>query len=156
MTQPLAKGVSPPPEARRTWNRFSSEPPERNRACQHLDFRPWNRERRHRSCFQPLHFWHLLWPPSGVLQGRTVPAKPERAGCCKHKEPKWPGLSGLQWGIDAQRGCDCSLGPLGLGSHSTTDQGAHHRRGFSLPFGGWDIQDQGPGRLGVRRGLLPG
>ena len=24
------------------------------------------------------------------------------------------------------------------------------------PFGGWDVQDQGPGRLGVRRGLLPG
>ena len=40
VTQPRAKGVSPPPEARRTWNRFSLEPPERNRACQHLDFRP--------------------------------------------------------------------------------------------------------------------
>ena len=41
-------------------------------ACQHLDFRPWNWGRRHRCCFQPLHFWYSLRPPSGVLQGVTL------------------------------------------------------------------------------------
>ena len=90
------------------------------------------------------------------MKTRTVLAKPERAGCCKHKEAKWLGLSGLQQGTDAQRGCDCSPGPLGLGSHSITDPATHHCRGFSLPFGGWDVQDQGPGSLGARTGLLPG
>lgn len=105
-------------------------------ACKHLDC-DLELGRRHRCCFQPLtHFWYSAMPPSGswvrsfLKPGQS--AKPERAGCCKHREPM-AGLSGLQRGIDACRGCNCSPGRLSW-AHSTTDQGAHHCRGFLLPL----------------------